>query len=126
MIDLMATCIDLGSADYPQTFNGNATQPYEGNSLKPIFETGEREDHEALFWDHQGNRAVRMGKWKLVCLYSRRINDYTPWELYDIEADRSEKNDLAADMPEKVAEMEAAWMTWAKRVGWVPWNELSS
>jgi len=124
LIDLMATCLDVADADYPSTFKGHEITPLEGKSLRPIFGTGDREDHEALFWDHQGNRAVRMGKWKLVCLYNRRISDYTPWELYDIEVDRSELNDMAADMPEKVAEMEAAWLAWAKKVGWVPWNQL--
>ena len=69
-------------------------------------------------WEHYHNRAVRQGKWKLVALKGQ------PWELYDIESDRSELNDLAVDMPEKVAEMEAAWLAWANRVDWVPWNEL--
>ncbi len=126
LIDLMATCTDLAEVEYPTAFNGKPITPLEGKSLVPILETGSREPHEALFWDHQGNRAVRMGKWKLVSLYNRRISDYAPWELYDIEADRSELNDLAADMPERVTEMEAAWMAWAKKVGWVPWNELRS
>jgi arylsulfatase len=67
-----------------------------------------------------------MGNWKLVSLYSRPKSDYTPWELYDIDADRSELNDLASQMPERVTDMESAWMAWAKKVGWVPWNELNA
>ncbi len=126
LIDLMATCVDLANAEYPSTFNGKSIVPLEGKSLRSILETGTREGHEALFWDHQGNRAVRMGKWKLVSLYSRDDSDYTPWELYDIEADRSELSDVAKDMPDRVAEMESAWMAWAKKVGWVPWNELNA
>jgi arylsulfatase A-like enzyme len=126
LIDLMATCVDLAEADYPAEFNGKPIVPLEGKSLRPILETGTREGHDALFWDHQGNRAVRMRNWKLVSLYSRADSDYTPWELYDIDADRSELNDLASKMPDRVTDMEAAWMDWAEKVGWVPWNELNA
>ena len=122
----MATCLDLAGAAYPATFNGKPITPLEGKSLRPIFANGKRQGHEALFWDHQGNRAVRMGKWKLVSLYDRAGGGYAPWELYDLEADRSELNDLAADSPERVAAMEAAWTAWAEKVGWVPWNELTA
>ena len=124
VIDLMATCLDLAGAAYPETLKGKPVTPLEGKSLRPIFASGKREGHEAIFWDHQGNRAARMGKWKLVSLYDRGAGGYAPWELYDLEADRSELRDLAAAMPERAAAMEAAWKAWAERVGWVPWNEL--
>jgi arylsulfatase A-like enzyme len=126
LIDLMATCTDLAEAEYPTTFNGQAITPLEGKSLAPILETGAREPHEALFWDHQGNRAVRMGNWKLVALYNEAITGYRPWELYNLEADRTELNNLAGGMPDRVATMESAWMAWADKVGWVPWSELAS
>ena len=120
VIDLMATCLDLAGADYPQARDGAPITPLEGKSLRPIFETGTREGHEAIFWEHQGNRAMRRGRWKLV---SRRGGS---WELYDLDADRAEMNDLSAAMPDRVAEMEAAWLEWGKKVGWVPFNELRS
>ena len=64
---------------------------------------------EALFWEHEGNRAVRDGRWKLV---SRKGH---PWELYDIDADRTELHDLAARESERVARLEKAWEDWAAR-----------
>ena len=118
VIDLMATCLDLSGAEYPQVRDGVPITPLEGKSLRPIFETGAREGHEAIFWEHQGNRAMRMGQWKLV---SKRGGS---WELYDLDADRAELRDLSTAMPGRVAEMDAAWLDWGKKVGWVPFNEL--
>lgn len=126
VIDVMATCIDLAGAAYPGSRNGKPITPLEGKSLRPIFETGSRDGHEAVFWEHQGNRAVRMGRWKLVSKRERSTRAAGPWELYDIEADRSELNDLAGEMPERVGEMEKAWLEWGAKVGWVPFEQLGS
>jgi Arylsulfatase A and related enzymes len=84
VIDIMATCADVGGATYPKTFKGKPVKPLEGKSLLPIFKGGQRKGHEAIFWEHEGNRAVRAGKWKLVSKYPDQ------WELYDMEADRTE------------------------------------
>jgi len=92
----MATCVDLAGAAYPAEFNGKKIQPPEGRSLRPAFE-GQRIEREAIFWEHEGNRAVRAGKWKLVAR-----NPNGPWELYDMEKDRTEMRDLAAAQPERV------------------------
>ena len=126
VIDLLATCVDLAGAEYPQTRVGNSITPLEGKSLRPIFETGSRDGHEAIYWEHQGNRALRMGRWKLVSKRTGGTSGAGPWELYDLEADRSELNDLAAEMPERVAEMETAWLEWGAKVGWVPFDQLRS
>ena len=126
VIDLMATCIDLAGAEYPGTLDGKPITALEGKSLRPIFETGSRDGHEAIFWEHQGNRAVRMGRWKLVAKREPSTRAAGPWELYDIQADRSELNNLADEMPERVAEMEKAWLDWGAKVGWVPFEQLGS
>ena len=124
VIDLLATCIDLAGAEYPRERNGTAIVPLEGKSLRPVFENGDRAGHEALFWEHQGNRAVRMGNWKLVSRQNSAERSAGPWELYDLDSDRSELNDLAGQMPERVAEMEAAWLAWGEKIGWVPFEQL--
>lgn len=82
-----------------------ALKPHEGLSLVPSFSKDEDPDRVLLF-EHYGAAAIREGKWKLV-----RHNDKRPWELYDMEKDRSELNDLAKDHPERVSALEALW-TW--------------
>ena len=115
IIDVMATCLDAAGAEYPKTHKDKAVTPLEGKSLLPIFRNGSRRGHDALFWEHEGNRAVRRGKWKLVSAHGG------PWELYDLEADRTELNDLADKHPDKVDEMKALYESWAERCGVRPW-----
>jgi arylsulfatase len=114
LIDIMATCLDLGRAEYPKD-----KTPVEGLSLAPIFREGKRKGHREIYWEHEGNRAVRQGKWKLV---ARHKGD---WELYDIDADRTELTNLAAANSDKVKELAAKHDAWATRVGVAPWEEVS-
>ena len=110
--DIMATIVDAAGASYPSTFEGHAVDALEGQSLLPVFSkdaTGE--DRRPMFWEHEGNAAVRIGKWKLVRRYPRA------WELYDMDADRTELHDLAAREPERVQAMIAHYDAWAKRCG---------
>jgi arylsulfatase len=111
----MATCVDLAGATYPKEHNGNAVQPMEGVSLAPAFSGKPIARPQPLFWEHEGNRAIRSGEWKLVSKHPGG------WELYNINTDRTEMNDLAAQQPERVKEMSALWDAWAKRVGVMPW-----
>ena len=61
--------MDCGSAPSPASESAAPIKPLEGKSLRPVFETGTREGHEAICWEHGGNRAVRQGQWKLVSRY---------------------------------------------------------
>ncbi len=114
LIDIMATCVDVAGAQYPTEYRGNAIQPMEGISLAPTF-VGKPLKERPIFWEHEGNRAIRQGKWKLVSKHPGG------WELYDIEADRTEMHDLAAKHPEKAQELKALWEPWAERCGVQPW-----
>lgn len=62
LIDLMATCVNVSGVEYPSTYHGKPITPMEGKSLMSIFRTGTRQGHEAIYWEHEGNRAVREGK----------------------------------------------------------------
>jgi arylsulfatase len=115
VIDLLPTCIDLAGLTYPSRHNGKEIIPVEGRSLKPALTGAAMERPEGIFFEHQGNAAVRDGKWKLV-----RVNR-KPWELYDLEADRTELNDLAKQYPEQTAGLKAKWQAWADRAGVRPW-----
>ena len=114
LIDIMATCLDLSGASYPQD-----KTPVEGLSLAPIFRDGKRQGHDAIYWEHEGNRAVRQGKWKLVARHKG------PWELYDLDADRTELRNVADRDADRVKEMSAKYESWATRAGVVPWDELN-
>ena len=124
LIDVMATCLDAAGRSYPSAFNGNAITPLEGISLVPVVEGGAAEDRDAIYWEHEGNRAIRSGKWKLVAKW--RPPENNRWELYDLEADRVEMNDLSAENPELVKELSAKWDAWADKVGVIEWRSWDS
>jgi arylsulfatase A-like enzyme len=118
LIDWMATCLEVSGAQYPdKSPQGEAVPPPEGVSLLRAFR-GEPLPREALFWEHEGNRAVRVGDWKLV---ARGRN--APWELYDLKSDRTELHNQAAEQPQRVAEMAALWEAWARRTNVLPWPQ---
>ncbi len=128
LIDIMSTCIDVSGGTYPTTYNKHNIQPMEGKSLVPVFDNQSLK-REAIYWEHEGNRAIRMGKWKLISKASKqhsflwdKTNDLAleNWELFDMEKDRTEMQDMAADHPELVKKMAAMWLVWGKRTGIVP------
>lgn len=114
LVDIMATVADVGGATYPKEFKGRPITPLEGKSLVPVF-AGKPLQRDAIFWEHEGNAAVREGDWKLV-----RKGGNGLWELYDMKADRTELQDLAAKHPARVKEMQAKWEDWAKRAQVIP------
>ncbi len=124
LIDIMATCVDVAGAEYPSDYDGHSITALEGKSLAPLFGGEARDSHEAIYWEHEGNRAIRQGKWKLVSKWSKPENG--KWELYDLEADRTELNDLAAEMQDRVEQMAALWDAWAKKVGVIEWRSWDS
>jgi len=109
LIDIMATCVDVSGANYPKEYKSNAILPMEGVSLVPGFEGKSLNRTQPIFWEHEGNKAIREGKWKLV----QKWRD--PWELHDMEADRTEQVDLIKDHPDIAKKLEAEWNAWAKR-----------
>ncbi len=117
LIDLMATAVDLSGADYPEQVNGETIHPLEGVSLAPAFAGESLGRENPIYWEHEGNRALRKGDWKLVARGARG-----DWELYDMAKDRTEMHDLAAAKPTLVAELAADWEAWAKRALVKPWK----
>ncbi len=117
LIDLMATAIDLAKTEYPKEFNGKPITAVEGISLSPAFGGKALDRGKPIFFEHEGNRAVRDGKWKLVAKGVK-----SDWELYDMEQDRTEMNNLVDQKPEIAAKMAEQYETWAKARGIVPFG----
>lgn len=119
VIDLMATSLELAGVPYPKTYKGNKIKPMEGTSLQPLFKGQQWKGHQEIFFEHEGNRAVRQGDWKLVSVYPEN-----KWALYNMKTDRAELYDLSAQHPQKVKELVALYDAWAKRAAVVPFAEL--
>jgi arylsulfatase A-like enzyme len=114
LVDIMATMIELAGCSYP-----TGKIPLAGQSLLPAL-TGTAVDREAIYWEHEGHRAVRAGDWKLVAEHGG------PWELYDLARDRSEQDDLSDQQPEVVERLADLWQAWATRANVAPWEEINS
>lgn len=114
VIDLMPTFLAAAGVRYPTELEGRAILPVEGTNLLSAIE-GQASDRGPIFWEHEGNRAVRVGDWKLVAEHGK------PWQLYDLSTDRNELRDLAKSDPKRVEEMKLLYDAWAQRVGVKPW-----
>jgi len=109
LIDVMPTLVELAGATYPTARDGHDILPVEGVSLVPALAGAALDRPRLLCWEHEGNKAIRDGRWKLVQKWRG------PWELYDIDADRVERHDLAAEQPAVVERLAARWREWADR-----------
>ena len=103
VIDIVPTILDIVGIEKPARWDGETIPPAPGRSLVPAFHRDVTVDREWLWWLHEGNRAIRVGDWKLVAARG------DPWELYDLRDDRAESHDLAQERPEKVKELETLW-----------------
>ncbi len=115
--DILATVADLAGATYPKSFGGNTIIPTEGTSLTPLIRGNELQRRQPIFWEHEGNKAVLDGKWKLVSEWEEE------WQLYDIEKDRTEIHNVIKSQPQVAAQLIAQYTAWAGRVHVEPWSK---
>ena len=117
LIDLMATCVDVGGGEYPKVTSQCNVLPMEGMSLLKSFNTAKPVDR-TIYFEHNGNKAIRHGRYKLLANCGKgSIARGKPgsWELFDMQADRTEMNDLSKSKPELVQELIKKWDVWAER-----------
>ncbi|HKX88436.1 MAG TPA: sulfatase/phosphatase domain-containing protein, partial [Sphingopyxis sp.] len=117
LIDVMPTLVELAGATYPRNFNGHTILPMEGRSMVPAFRGEPLTRDKPIFWEHEGNRAVRDGKWKLVAGFRK------PWQLFEMTTDRAEMHDLAASQPDRTRKMAQQWDDWAARSDVDAWSD---
>ncbi|MFT3739944.1 MAG: arylsulfatase [Breznakibacter sp.] len=117
VMDIMATCVDLAKASYPSEYNGKKIIPLEGKSLVPVLQTGQREGHDFIAFEHFNEKAlISRDGWKIV----KTGNPIAEWELYNLHDDRSELDNVAPLYPGRVAELEDKYNQWAERCLVVP------
>jgi arylsulfatase A-like enzyme len=110
VIDIVPTILEVTGANHQQTADTRSIPASPGKSLVPAFARDGSLKHNDLWWEHEGNRAIRVGDWKLVAAKD------SPWELYDLATDRTETRDLAAENPAKVLQLSKQWTN--------RWNEF--
>lgn len=127
LVDIMATCVDASKTAYPKYYKNNAIIPMEGKSLIPVLLNNNEKLRDAIYLEHEGNRAIRKGKWKLVSkaagilgMIQKDSIKTEQWELFDMEKDRTETTNLAKQYPEVVKQLSAQWYAWAKRTNTIP------
>ncbi len=130
LIDIIPTCLDAAGEYAPESHKS-----LEGQSLLPVIQGDADNSDRTIFWEHEGNRAIRKGDWKLVSRYSddfRFFKDWgwkkeprsKEWELYNISEDRWELNDLSDEKPELVKALKEEYQSWYTKVGAVPRKEI--
>jgi len=115
--DILATLVDLAGATYPTTYQGNSIIPAVGTSLTPVFTGGQLKRQKPIFWEHEGNKAVVDGQWKLVAERSEK------WQLYNLESDRTELHNVINDNREVAGRLESLYETWYRDVGAEPYDK---
>ncbi len=117
VVDILPTILDAAGARYQTEVGGHDIQPHQGESLIGLFRGKDWQRAEPIFWEHEGNAAIRAGQFKLVRLNGR------PWELYDIEADRTELNNIAGSNAPIEDDLIRQYNDWAERIGAMDWDE---
>jgi arylsulfatase len=104
LVDIVPTLLELAGGKPFETIDGQPVPPAPGRSLVAALTKDVTVPHPSIWWQHEGNRALRVGDWKIVA-----AGEKSPWELYDLSKDRGEQNDLASTQPERLKEMVTLW-----------------
>ena len=116
VVDVLPTILEATGCAYQAEVGGHAIQPMQGESLMDLLRGKDWEREQPIFWEHEGNAAVRLGQFKLVRLHNR------PWELYDMEADRTELTNLIGRHTGLEANLIRQYEAWADAVGVMDWD----
>lgn len=116
VVDLLPTILEVTGTDYPAEFNQSALQPLDGESFFSLLQGTAWERERPIFFEHEGNCAIRAGQFKLVCRFNH------PWELYDMTADRTELNDLFDKDKARAQNLIKTYHHWAERAGVLDWQ----
>ncbi|MCB1127864.1 MAG: arylsulfatase, partial [Verrucomicrobiae bacterium] len=111
LIDIVPTVLEVAGVEPPTEWHGVAVPPKPGRSLLSVLRADGAPLHDEIWWAHEGNRAIRVGDWKLVAAGAE-----APWELYDLSRDRGEIVNRAGEFPDQVRELAARWQ---RQADWI-------
>jgi arylsulfatase len=117
VVDILPTILEATGSSYQNEVGGHEIQPMQGESLMTMLKGADWEREQPILWEHEGNAAIRLGQFKLVRQHGKA------WELYDMDADRTELHNLAGRNPKLEAEMKALYADWANKIGVLNWDE---
>ena len=115
VIDIMATCLAVSGVPYPEEYQGHQITPLAGESLLTAFTQTGWQREQPIYWEHEGNRAVRLAEWKIVSKHPGN------WELYNMFEDRTELNDLIERNKPLAETLIKQYDAWAARCGVLDW-----
>ena len=115
IVDISATCYEIAGAEYPSQHHDVEITPLEGESFLPALRGGNWNREQPIAIEHEGNRGIRVGDWKMVAEWDK------PWELYNISDDRTEQNNLIDGETDRAKALEKAYVAWAERAEVLPW-----
>jgi len=115
IIDFMPTLLDIAGGSYPTSFQNQDLVPIMGQSFLPLLNGTKQYAGKTMYWEHEGNKAVRKGDWKLVKKYKN------PWELYQLNVDPTEIDNVAIKYPDLFDSLKNDWQVWADKVGVEDW-----
>ena len=116
VVDIMPTILETTGASYLSELGGHQIQPLQGESLMPLLMGKPWQRQQPIFWEHEGNCAIRQNNFKLACKYNEA------WELYDMENDRTELNNLIGKNKPLEQELKKQFISWADSTGVLDWN----
>ncbi|WP_082017972.1 sulfatase/phosphatase domain-containing protein [Leisingera sp. ANG-Vp] len=116
MVDILSTILEAAGAGYLTELGGHEIQPMQGESLLPLLRGKDWEREQPIFFEHEGNAAMLMGQFKLVRLHGQ------DWELYDMEADRTELSNIIKGEERRAQEMIRQYQDWAEKSGVMDWD----
>jgi arylsulfatase A-like enzyme len=119
VMDITPTILDLAKVKHPGTiYNGRSVEKPRGKSWLDYLQAKEEvihPDDHISGWELFGRRAIRQGEWKAVSI--RQVFRPAKWQLYNLEDDPGETNDLAAQYPDRLKGLLAHWDEYARTTG---------
>ncbi|MEP1210032.1 MAG: arylsulfatase [Rhizobiaceae bacterium] len=116
VVDLLPTILEVTGGDYLTELGGEAIQPMQGESLLPLFQGSNWQRQQPIFFEHEGNCAIRHGQFKLVRQFGQ------DWELYDMEVDRTELTNLIGKNRPVEGDLLSQYNGWTEATGVMDWS----